>query len=175
MLAGVGRGGDVVAHGRADATHLVRCHAAPDPGAVDHDAEARPSAGHLVRHGHGEIRIVHGLASIRAEIRRFVPQLDEPLRDDCLERHPAVVGAERDSTGRGERGFVGWSRLIPLVCRLFPHPAPRIALESNPRLPGRIRRRRRDHGAGDVERGRAGARGASDVALGDRAAARHVN
>ena len=96
VLARVLRRGHVITHCRADTRHLVRRHAAPDTGAVDHDADLRRAAGDRSSDRDRVVRVVDGVRARCAEIRDCVTELAESRSDSVAQRDPSVVCADSD-------------------------------------------------------------------------------
>ena len=104
------RGLHVGAHAGADTGHLVGGDGHADARSAHEEATLRLARAHRVRHGRGEIRVVHRVGGVRADIQHTMSLGSEPLVEVLLEGEPGVIGSNRDHshtfghhTGRGRR------------------------------------------------------------------------
>ena len=97
VLPAVDGRGVIVGHPGPHARHFVGHNAAADPGAVDHDAHARPCR-RLTRAADGvrKIGIVHCLFAVGAGIDDFETQRGQVRFEDLLQLEAAVVRSNCD-------------------------------------------------------------------------------
>src|SRR6478609_238621 len=86
----------VVAQPGADAGQLVRRHRRPDAAAAEEHAALHRAAEHRARHHRGDIRIVHRLRAVGAEIDDLMAERAERWDQRLLELESRVVRAEGD-------------------------------------------------------------------------------
>src|SRR5829696_6242194 len=87
----------VVAEPRAHAGDLVGGDRSADAAAADEDPALGAPLDHGERERLGDVRVVHRLAAVGAEVGDLVPQLAERLRDLPLALEAGVVGGDGDA------------------------------------------------------------------------------
>src|SRR5205085_5580808 len=88
-----------VTGGGAYTLDLVGGDAHADAGAAHQDAALDAALGHGLGHLKREIRVVHALAAVRAEVQHLVAHLLQQGADALLDVVTAVVTADGDSHG----------------------------------------------------------------------------
>ncbi len=96
VLAGIGGGGEVIAHAGAHAGDLVGGHAGADPGPVDHDPAEGFTRRNQFGNRPGKIGVIHRGGGIGAAVDDRVAQLGEIGFEGFLEGETAVISADGD-------------------------------------------------------------------------------
>ncbi len=86
----------VQAQGRPDTGIPVGGNGHADAGAADEDPPGKPARRDGLRHGAGEVGVIHGLRAVRAGVRYGDVPLDQDRLDGFLQVVTGVVGAEND-------------------------------------------------------------------------------
>src|SRR5678815_3124762 len=97
MLAAVACRTRVITHGRADSGHFVRDHARANASTVDHNTHIALPTRHGLRHRICEIRIIHGLCRVRAEILMIKTKVSKNALQRFLHLKAAMIGSDRYS------------------------------------------------------------------------------
>ncbi len=151
VLARIARQRLVGAHGGSRAGDLVRGDRRAEAGAVDHDRRIHLFARHQPRNLGGNVRIVHRIGALGADIEHAQPSLPQVVAQCGLQRHAGMIAADRHRLDVGNRRETIKARLGHAAQH---GDAPRLERVGRERrdVPARLQR----HGDTDVERPRVG-------------------